>query len=192
MCKKIYSFCTKECICSIKPFYKPKTKQIMYYKARQQKRNGKWYPQSVLHGRTVTTKQLCDDIAQASTVAPADVLAVLRSLSDAMVKYLVEGRSVKLDGIGNFYLTATAKGNGVEKAEDVSPQQINKVMVRFLAEKMSSVGGIKSNIPTLAAAQINWQRVDAEPSSGSGSGSENGGSNGGTTSSGDDPNSGND
>lgn len=164
----------------------------MYYKARQQKRNGKWYPQSVLHGRTVTTKQLCDDIAQASTVAPADVLAVLRSLSDAMVKYLVEGRSVKLDGIGNFYLTATAKGNGVEKAEDVSPQQINKVMVRFLAEKMSSVGGIKSNIPTLAAAQINWQRVDAEPSSGSGSGSENGGSNGGTTSSGDDPNSGND
>ena len=33
----------------------------MYYKARQQKRNGKWYPQSVLHGRAVTTKQLCDD-----------------------------------------------------------------------------------------------------------------------------------
>ena len=109
----------------------------------------------------MTTKQLCDDIAQASTVAPADVLAVLRSLSDAMVKYLVEGRSVKLDGIGKFYLTATAKGNGVKKEEDVSPQQINKVMVRFLAEKKNSVGGIKSNIPTLAAAQINWQRIDA-------------------------------
>jgi len=165
----------------------------MYYKARQQKRNGKWYPQSVLHGRAVTTKQLCDDIAQASTVAPADVLAVLRSLSDSMVKYLVEGRSVKLDGIGNFYLTATAKGNGVDTADEVSPQQINKVMVRFLAEKQSSVGGIKSSIPTLAAAQINWQRVDAAASSGSGSGSENGGSNGGgTTPSGDDPNSGND
>lgn len=164
----------------------------MYYKARQQKRNGKWYPQSVLHGRAVTTKQLCDDIAQASTVAPADVLAVLRSLSDAMVKYLVEGRSVKLDGIGNFYLTATAKGNGVEKEEDVSPQQINKVMVRFLAEKQSSVGGIKSSIPTLAASKINWQRVEAATSSGSGSDSENGGSNGGTTPSGDDPNSGND
>lgn len=137
----------------------------MYYKARQQKRNGKWYPQSVLHGRAVTTKQLCDDIAQASTVAPADVLAVLRSLSDAMVKYLVEGRSVKLDGIGNFYLTATAKGNGADKEEDVSPQQINKVMVRFLAEKQSSVGGIKSSIPTLAAAQINWQRLDTSSSS---------------------------
>ena len=39
----------------------------------------------------MTTKQFCDDIAQASTVAPADVLAVLRSLSDSMVKYLVEG-----------------------------------------------------------------------------------------------------
>ena len=109
----------------------------MYYKARQQKRNGKWYPQSVLHGRAVTTKQLCDDITQASTVAPADVLAVLRSLSDSMVKYLVEGRSVKLDGFGNFYLTATAKGNGVDTADEVSPQQINKVMVRFLAEKQN-------------------------------------------------------
>ena len=153
----------------------------MYYKARQQKRNGKWYPQSVLHGRAVTTKQLCDDITQASTVAPADVLAVLRSLSDSMVKYLVEGRSVKLDGFGNFYLTATAKGNGVDTADEVSPQQINKVMVRFLAEKQNSVGGIKSSIPTLAAAQINWQRVDAAPSSGSGSDSGNGGSNGGGT-----------
>ena len=190
MCKKIYSFCTKGYIFSITQFNNQKP-NIMYYKARQQKRNGKWYPQSVLHGRAVTTKQLCDDIAQASTVAPADVLAVLRSLSDAMVKYLVEGRSVKLDGIGNFYLTATAKGNGVETEEDVSPQQINKVMVRFLAEKKNSVGGIKSNIPTLAAAQINWQRVDAAASSGSGSDSENGGSNGGTSPSGDDPNSGN-
>ncbi|MBR3489274.1 MAG: hypothetical protein IKH33_08140 [Bacteroidales bacterium] len=64
--------------------------------------------------------------------------------------------------------------------------------MRFHAEKMSSVGGIKSNIPTLAATQIDWQRVDAAASSGSGSGSENGGSNGGTTPSGDDPNSGND
>ena len=112
-------------------------------------------------------------------MAPADVLAVLRSLSDSMVKYLVEGRSVKLDGIGNFYLTATAKG--VDTADEVSPQQINKVMVRFLAEKQSSVGGIKSSIPTLAAAQINWQRVEATASTGSSSGSENGGSNGGGT-----------
>lgn len=146
----------------------------------------------MLHGRAVTIKQLCDDIAQASTVAPADVLAVLRSLSDSMVKYLVESRSVKLDGIGNFYLTATAKGNGVDTADVVSPQQINKVMVRFLAEKQSSVGGIKSSIPTLAAAQINWQRMDASASTGSGSGSGNGDSNGGTTPSGDDPNGGND
>ena len=98
---------------------------------------------------------------------------------------------MKLDGIGNFYLTATAKGNGVDTADEVSPQQINKVMVRFLAEKMSSVGGIKGNSPTLAAAQINWQRVDAAASSGSGSDSGNGSSNGGTTPGGDDPNSGN-
>lgn len=145
----------------------------------------------MLHGRDVTTKQLCDDIAQASTVAPADVLAVLRSLSYAMVKYLVEGRSVKLDGIGNFYLTATAKGNGVENEEDVSPQQINKVMVRFLAEKKSSVGGIKSKIPALASAQINWQRIDATatattPATADGTTPASGGDNtgGGTTPSG--------
>ncbi len=99
-------------------------------------------------------------------MAPADVLAVLRSLSDSMVKYLVENRSVKLDGIGNFYLTE--RGNGVDTADVVSPQQINKVMVRFLAEKQSSVDGIKSSISSLAAAQINWQRGDASASTGSG------------------------
>jgi predicted histone-like DNA-binding protein len=144
----------------------------MYYKARQQKRNGKWYPQSVLHGRAVTTEELCDDIAEVSTVSHGDVLAVLKSLSRTMVKYLAEGRSVHLDGIGNFYLTANTKGNGVATEDEVSPDQINKVMVRFLAEKKSGVGGGKSSVPTLANTTIRWQKVEPKTKPTTNSGTE--------------------
>ena len=146
----------------------------MYYKTRKQKRNGKWYPQSVLHGRAVTTEELCDDIAEVSTVSHGDVLAVLKCLSRTMVKYLAEGRSVHLDGIGNFYLTANTKGNGVDTEEEVSPDQINKVMVRFLAEKKSSVGGAKNTVPTLANTTIRWQKVEPKQTA-----APNGGSTGG-------------
>lgn len=45
-----------------------------------------------------------------------------------------QGRSVKLDGIGTFYFTATANKNGVAKEEDVSAKQINGIRVRFIPE----------------------------------------------------------
>ena len=124
------------------------------------KSRGKWYPKSVSHSRAVTTEQLCNDIAQASTVAPGDVAAVLRTLSDAMVKYLADGRPVKLDNIGTFRLIASASGSGVNTEEEVTTEQFNKMMVRFLAEKVKPIAGLKTvSIPVLAATEIEWERT---------------------------------
>ncbi|MBQ6346218.1 MAG: HU family DNA-binding protein [Clostridia bacterium] len=158
----------------------------VYMKNRQ-----KWFPKSVSHSRAVTTEQLCRDIAQSSTVAPGDVAAVLRTLSDAMVKYLADGRPVKLDNIGTFRLVASASGNGVNTEEEVTTDQFNKMMVRFLPEKVSTLGGIKSqNIPVLANTEIQWERTEPKKSkgssaTGSGSGSGTGSGSGGTTPGGD-------
>ena len=151
------------------------------------KNRKKWFPKSVSHSRAVTTEQLCKDIAQSSTVAPGDVTAVLRTLSDAMVKYLADGRPVKLDNIGTFRLVASASGNGVDKEEQVTTDQFNKMMVRFLPEKVSAVGGIKSqSIPVLANTEIQWERTEPKKTKGTAEAGETPtGGNGNTTPTGD-------
>ena len=114
---------------------------MAFYKKIQKAINRLWYPQSVLVGNTVTTDQISKRIANESTVAPADVLAVLKALSGVMGDYMAQGRSVKLDGIGSFYFQASATGNGVEKAEDVTANLINGVKVKFIPETTYKRGG---------------------------------------------------
>ena len=96
--------------------------------------NGLWYPKSVLVGPPVSTKQVAERLSRESTVSLADVYAVLMSLGGVLGDYMSQGRSVKLDGIGTFYFTATANKNGVAKEEDVSAKQINGIRVRFIPE----------------------------------------------------------
>lgn len=107
---------------------------MAFWKRIKMKINGLWYPKSVLVGTPVTTKQVAERLARESTVSLADVYAVLLSLGSVLGDYMSQGRSVKLDGIGSFYFTATANKNGVAKEEDVSAKQINGVRVRFIPE----------------------------------------------------------
>lgn len=93
-----------------------------------------WYPRSVLVGKPVTTEQVANRIAQESTVSPPDVLAVLKGLSGCLGDYMAMGRSVKLDGIGSFYYSASSAGNGAASEEDCSANAINGVLIRFLPE----------------------------------------------------------
>ena len=114
---------------------------MAFYKKIQMAINKKWYPQSCLVGNPVTTDQIAKRLAAESTVAPADVKAVLEALSGVMGDYMAQGRSVKLDGIGSFFFQSQASGNGKDKAEDVSANDINGVKVRFLPETTYKRGG---------------------------------------------------
>ena len=139
----------------------------MKYIAVFSRRNNKYYARSINSGKTVTTERLMDE------VAPADVAAVLRALSDAMRGHLCDGDKVRLDNIGTFYLTADASGNGVNTEEEVSSTQINRVNVRFAAQKKRVGGGSKTLVPTLASGDIRWERANAsdEGTGSTGSGS---------------------
>lgn len=114
---------------------------MAFYKKIQMAINKKWYPQSCLVGNPVTTDQIAKRLAAESTVAPADVKAVLEALSGVMGDYMAQGRSVRLDGIGSFFFQSQASGNGKDKAEDVSANDINGVKVRFLPETTYKRGG---------------------------------------------------
>ena len=134
---------------------------MAFFKKVQKAINKKWYPQSILVGSPVTTDQIAKRVAQESTVAPADVRAVLTALSGVMGDYMSLGRSVKLDGIGSYYFQAKAKGNGVETKNKCSAKQINGVKIIFIPETTygRGVGGRKA-IRALADVDIEW--IDVE------------------------------
>ncbi|MCH5169349.1 MAG: DNA-binding protein, partial [Prevotellaceae bacterium] len=61
---------------------------MAFYKKMQQNVNDKWYPRSVLVGTPISTEQVARRLAAESTVAPADVMAVLQALSGVMGDYM--------------------------------------------------------------------------------------------------------
>lgn len=107
---------------------------MAFFKKIKLKSNGKWYPSSVTVSKPVTTNEIAERIAARCTVTPADTYAVLIALGGALSDFMAEGRTVKLEGMGTFYYTSNAEGNGVETKEEVSAEQIKGVRVRFIPQ----------------------------------------------------------
>ena len=148
---------------------------MAFYKKIKQKINGLWYPKSVTVGKPVTTDQVADRLAQISTVSRSDTYAVLKDLSSVLADYMAQGRTVKLDGVGTFYYTAIANGQGVDSLDKVTANQIKGVRVRFIPEtKRTSSGQIATR--SLVADEIFWEELNPKEESGSDdSGEEEGG-----------------
>lgn len=125
--------------------------------------NGKWYPKSVLVGSAITTEQVAKRLAAESTVSPADVRAVLTALGDVMGDYMAQGRSVKLDGIGSFYFTASTNKNGVATEKEVTAKLINGVRVRFIPEtRFRGSGKGRVSMRSLSDVDIEWEEWKGE------------------------------
>lgn len=101
---------------------------------RKQKLNGKWYARAVNLMRPATTDEVADELALMSTVSRGDTYAVLCNLGKVMGRMMADGRSVKLKGVRTFYLTCQTKGKGTDTPEELKPQLITDVRVRFIPE----------------------------------------------------------
>ena len=127
---------------------------MAFYSKKYVKLTEKWIPVS----KTVScydAHRLAKDIEKESTVSETDVIAVLNAIPKVMTRYLAEGHSVKLDGIGSFFLTFECKKTGVDTAEEVSMDQVTNIKVQFRpAMKGSSKKGKFNN--TLIADDIEW------------------------------------
>ena len=127
---------------------------MAFYSKKYVKLTEKWIPVS----KTVScydAHRLAKDIEKESTVSQTDVMAVLNAIPNVMTRYLAEGHSVKLDGIGSFFLTFECKKTGVDTAEEVSMDQVTNIKVQFRpAMKGSSKKGKFNN--TLIADDIEW------------------------------------
>ena len=162
---------------------------MAFYSKKYVKLTEKWIPVS----KTVScydAHRLAKDIEKESTVSQTDVMAVLNAIPTVMTRYLAEGHSVKLDGIGSFFLTFECKKTGVDTPEEVSMDQVTNIKVQFRpAMKGGSMKGKFNN--TLIADDIEWTYLpstkgesfddDAEENEGSNNeqGTQGGGTSGG-------------
>ena len=133
-------------------------------------------------------KRLAKDIEKESTVSQTDVMAVLNAIPNVMSRYLAEGHSVKLDGIGSFFLTFECKKTGVDTPEEVSMDQVTNIKVQFRPTMKAGVGSQKGKrINTLIADDIEWTYLpgtkddasDEDAPDTDGGGTDNGGGNNG-------------
>ena len=119
-------------------------------------RQEKPYPQSVTWGKAVTTREVADELSVLSTVTRGDTYAVMENLGRVLSNFMGQGRTVKIDGIGTFYYTATSAKRGVPTAEEVSASLINGVRVRFLPE-VERNSGRQVTTRSMVNTKIVWE-----------------------------------
>jgi predicted histone-like DNA-binding protein len=119
----------------------------------------KWTVTTVTQDKPVSTKELCQYIADSTTAAPGDVYNVLLSLPKVMELYLKNGRSVKLEGIGTFLYKVSAAM--VDSEEDANESLIREVRVQFTPERtVTAVGKQRIVRRALIPDSLTWEIYD--------------------------------
>ena len=95
--------------------------------------DGKWHPIAVSLQNPATIDDVADELAARSTVSRADTYAVLVELGEVLGRLMASGRTVKLQGVGTFYLTCQTRGKGTDTPEELTPDMI-AAKVRFIPE----------------------------------------------------------
>lgn len=86
----------------------------------------------IVSSDTIDTDDLAKRIHGRCTVTPADVAAVLISLSEVTAEYLREGKRVHIDGLG--YLQVTLQCPAVQSTHEIRAESIRFKSVAFRPE----------------------------------------------------------
>lgn len=146
---------------------------MAYFKPQKMATNGRYYPVAVLTDQPMEIDEIAEQIAEASTVSKADVVAVLAALPPVMARGMNAGRSVHLDNIGHFRYTISAKKGGRATAEEVTANDIERTRIHFTPEGMRKQGTVTRAL----SDNVRWTRwgeasSETESEGGSESGEE--------------------
>ncbi|MEG1562593.1 MAG: HU family DNA-binding protein [Bacteroides sp.] len=81
--------------------------------------------------RPIDSSRIAQQLAERSSLQDGDAMSVLVQLSDIIAQHLQEGRTVKIDGLGNFYPTISSEG--VEKPEECTAEKVRVARICFKA-----------------------------------------------------------
>ena len=133
---------------------------------------GKTYGR-IEHLETLQTRDLAKHIQKHGSIYTSDVIVgVLERFSMCIEELLQEGYKVKLNGLGTFYLSA--KSSGELEAEDYDVSNIERVQIKFLADKSKDYDWNSKSQTTRSRFQLESASAGQGAASGGGSGSTTG------------------
>lgn len=94
---------------------------------------GQKYLARLFRGSEVTIGQLCTEISESCTVGEPDVYATLKAMELVIARHLVRGSAVRLNLLGSFVPSLSAKAQETLDAVDAST--IKGARCRFVASK---------------------------------------------------------
>ena len=119
----------------------------------------KWSVTTVDQGSPVSTKELCEYIADSTTASASDVMAVLLALPKIMELNMKNGRAVKLEGIGTFRYKVSA--GMVDEEKDAGEGLIREVRVQFNPERsVTAIGTQRVVRRALIPDGLTWELYD--------------------------------
>ena len=93
----------------------------------------KYYPQLVTLGQSVDLAFIAQKMQDRSSLSIGDIKSVIQNFVEKMKEQLLEGKSVNIEGLGVFMLTARSKG--AELAKDINAKSVDSVRIFFQANK---------------------------------------------------------
>lgn len=93
-----------------------------------------WHMTLVKTGEVTGTDVLAEKMAVLSALSVGDTHNVIRNLLTVMREELLNGHTVRLDGLGTFTLRVRTRGKGVATADEVGPNQVVSIRCLFTPE----------------------------------------------------------
>ena len=93
----------------------------------------KYYPQIVTLGSKIDLKFMAERMRDNSSLTTGDIKSVIQNFVDKLKEQLLEGKTVNIEGLGVFSLSARSKG--AETAEELTADSIKGVRICFQANK---------------------------------------------------------
>ena len=93
----------------------------------------RYYPHLITLGQSVNLKYIAQKMQDRSSLSVGDIKSVIQNFVEKMKEQLLEGKSINIEGLGVFMLTARSKG--AELAKDINAKSVDSVRIFFQANK---------------------------------------------------------
>lgn len=113
----------------------------------------KYYPHLITLGQSVNLKYIAQKMQGYSSLSIGDIKSVIQNFVEKMKEQLLEGKSVNIEGLGVFMLTACSKG--ADAAKDVNAKSVDSVRIFFQANKELRI----TKTATRAGSDCGWTRL---------------------------------
>jgi predicted histone-like DNA-binding protein len=124
---------------------------------------------------TVTLKSLASEIQRHGSLTVGDIKHVMNDFVEELLKELVKGNKVKIDGLGTFYVTFSCEG--AENEKDCTVRSIKRVNIRFKVDNTLRLANDSTATTRGAANNVEFyiKGEAAKPDAGGKPGNEPGG-----------------